>query len=371
MLQASPLRACFFSVFLAVLAVAALRPAQAQATRGVGDLFTVSGIAVDASAESAAAARPLALAGGQRRAFTQLLRRLTLPEDHDRLPQPTEALQNAVIAGFDISEERTSATRYIARINVQFRPDAVRRLLQDNRLPYSETRSRPVLVIPVWQSPEGNRLWESDNPWRNAWTARPAANGLVPLVMAETTTGAGEDAPDLDRLLGNPAELRAFAGKRGHEDVLVLSATLQQQEPGNVRVEIFPYHDGAASFLDRLEVYSSAGGTIEEALIGGAIEIERRIETRWKRATVFDLEKQGQLSAAAVFGSLPEWTKLRATLAAMPVIRKVDVLRLSHRDAQVLIDYYGDPGQLSVALAQRDVKLEQQDGFWILRSRQP
>jgi hypothetical protein len=37
-----------------------------------------------------------------------------------------------VVAGFGIDEERTSATRYIGKISVQFRADAVRRLLQDN-----------------------------------------------------------------------------------------------------------------------------------------------------------------------------------------------------------------------------------------------
>ncbi|HEX6956524.1 MAG TPA: DUF2066 domain-containing protein [Ferrovibrio sp.] len=324
-------------------------------------------MAVDASADSAAAARPLAIADGQRRAFSQLMRRLTLPEDYGRLPRPTEALLNQTVAGFEIDEERTSATRYIGKITVNFRADAVRRLLQDARLPYSETVSRPVLLIPVWQAPAGEKLWEADNPWRDAWQSRPDGDGLVPLGVAPPS----DSAPSLDRLLANSEDLRGFARQQGFEDVLMVSATLKQQDPGNVRIEIYPYHVGGAEFLDRLTTFTSTGGTQEEALLSAAMELSRRIEARWKERTVIDPEKQGQLSAAALFTSLAEWNKLRSALAAVPVVRKVKVLRLSHHDAQLLIAFYGEPNQLAVALAQRDVQLEQNGGFWELRGRQP
>lgn len=366
MLVARTLRLCFLVLFSGLAVLCQSASAGAQAVRP-SDPFVVSGVAVDATAESAAAARPLALAEGQRRAFAQLLRRLTLPESHAALPRPTEALLNQTIAGFEIDEERTSATRYIGRITVRFRADEVRRLLQDARLPYSETVSRPVLVIPVWQTATDSRLWEADNPWRDAWMRRPDAGGLVPLVAAPPSN----DAPPLQSLLGNPETLRGHARQLGYQDVLVVSATLQQADPGNVRIEIYPYHDGPGTFLDRLEAFTATGGTLEEALLSAAIDLSRRIEARWKADTVIDLEKQGQISAAALFGSLAEWHKLRSALAAMPVVRKVDVLRLSHRDAQLQIDFYGDPGQLSTALAQRDVLLEQRDGFWQMRGRQP
>lgn len=336
----------------------------AQAGRPA-DPFSVSGIPVDASADSAAAARPLALAEGQRRAFTTLLRRLTLPDDQGRLPRPSEAVLNDVVAGFGIDEERASPTRYIGKITVQFRPDAVRRLLQDNRLAYSETPSRPVLVIPVWQSAEGSRLWEADNPWRDAWMKRPDSDGLVPLRVAPPMSGG----PSLERLLGNPEELRAIMRRGNFDDALVVAATLQQAEPGNVRVDIQIQHQGEAAFLGTTEAFTATGGTPEETLLSAAIDIGRRLETRWKYASVIDLEKQGQLSVAAGFSGLAEWNRLRSALNAIPIVRKVEVLQVSNRDAQILLDYYGEPAQLSTALAQRDVTLQQRDGFWEIRSR--
>ncbi len=370
-----PLRACSAALFATFLAFGPGPAGHAQTTphssRPV-DPFSVSGIAVDASADSAASARPLALADGQRRAFTTLLRRLTLPDDAGRLPRPSEAVLNEVVAGFGIDEERTSPTRYIGKISVTFRADAVRRLLQDNKLPYSETASRPVLLVPVWQTSEGAKIWEADNPWRDAWLKRPEPDsGLVPLGIAPAMTGG----PSLERLYGNPDELRALMRRGGYDDALLVAATLSQAEPGPgnapVRVDLQIQHQGDAAFLGSTESFAATGGTVEETLLSAAIEISRRIETRWKYATVIDLEKQGQLSVAAGFDSLADWNKLRTALAAVPIVRKVEVLQLSHRDAQLLLDFYGETAQLGTALAQRNILLQERDGFWAMRSRKP
>lgn len=371
MLLRRPLRACSAAVFAAFLAFGAGAAAYAQTTPQAArqtNPFGVSGVSVDASADSAASARPIALADGQRRAFSTLLRRLTLPDDHGRLPRPTEALLNEVVAGFGIDEERTSATRYIGKISVQFRADAIRRLLQDNRLPYSETMSRPVLLIPVWQSNEGTRIWEADNPWREAWLRRPEAEGgLVPLSIAP----AMNNGPSLERLFGAPDDLRTIMRRGNFDDALLVVATLQSAEVGNTRIEIQIQHQGQAEFLGTTEAFTATGGTLEETLTSAAIDIARRIETRWKYASVIDLEKQGQLSVAAAFSGLADWNRLRTALAGVPIVRRIDVLQVSHRDAQILLEYYGEPGQLSTALAQRNVVLQQRDGFWEIRSRQP
>lgn len=370
MLLRRPLRVCSAAVFAAFLAFGAGPAAYAQTTQPArpANPFGVAGISVDASADSAATARPIAVAEGQRRAFSTLLRRLTLPDDHARLPRPTEALLNEVVAGFGIDEERTSATRYIGKISVQFRADAIRRLLQDNRLPYSETMSRPVLLVPVWQSNEGARIWEADNPWREAWARRPdAEGGLVPLSVAPPMP----NGPGLERLFGSPDELRAIMRRGNFDDALLVVATLQSAEVGNTRVEIQIQHQGAAAFLGTTESFTATGGTLEETLTSAAIDIGRRIETRWKYASVIDLEKQGQISVAAAFNGLADWNKLRSALAGVPIVRKVEVLQVSHKDAQILLDYYGEPAQLSTALAQRNVVLQQRDGFWEIRSRQP
>jgi len=224
-----------------------------------------------------------------------------------------------------------------------------------------------VLLLPVWQAAEGAKLWEADNPWRDAWKRRAEPDGLVPFMIAEASTAP--EALPIDRLLVDSAQLTTLARQRNAGETLVVAASPVSPEGAGARVEIFPYFDADEASDHRLEPFVAQGATMEEALASAASELARRVENRWKRATRLDLDKPGQISAAAGFKSLADWVKLRDKLAEVPSIRRLEVLRLTHRDAQLQLGFFGEPQKLSVALAQKDVELRQRDGFWELGLR--
>lgn len=364
--------ALLFGAFLlaagvgASVAQTAAQTAAPAATRAANPVFTVGQVAVDATADSAANARPIALQEGQRRAFSQLLRRLVVQEEHGRLPQPNEAMLNETVAGFEIDEERTSSTRYLGRITVRFRPDAVRALLQAAKLTYSEARARPLLIIPVWQTAQGTQLWDTENPWREAWKRRGEVESLVPLRLADPAAGRNATAT-LESLLAAPGRLQAFAEANQAGEALLVSATLAAQEDRAVRIEIYPQFDGSPKTVEALEPFVVGGLGIEQALTTAAEQIAQRIDGGWKRRTRVDFEKPAQLSVAVEFRSLADWVQVRERLGDVALLRRVDVARFSHRDAQLMLDYFGEPPQLAVALAQRGLDLREREGFWELR----
>ena len=94
------------------------------------DIFKVRGIHVDKTAESATAARSAAQAEGQRLALVAMMKKLTLPEDWQSLPEVDDATAQNAVRGFQVAGEKTSSTRYIAEMIVSFQPEAVRRLLR-------------------------------------------------------------------------------------------------------------------------------------------------------------------------------------------------------------------------------------------------
>ncbi|MBC8239360.1 MAG: DUF2066 domain-containing protein, partial [Alphaproteobacteria bacterium] len=124
--------------------MAASRPALAAS-----DVFEVTDVPVDATAESAVAARGQALAAGQLEAFTRLLRRLTLRENHAILPIPDTNTVSTYIRDFSVSDERTSSVRYLANLHVRFKSADIRALLGEFGLPFAETISKPTVVLPV------------------------------------------------------------------------------------------------------------------------------------------------------------------------------------------------------------------------------
>src|SRR3546814_5337389 len=74
--------------------------------------------------------------------------------------------------------------RYLADLTFRFNPDQVRSLLRGAGVPFAETRSKPVVVLPVFgDSAAGPTLWTGTNPWRDVWAQRRGDDGLVPLTV--------------------------------------------------------------------------------------------------------------------------------------------------------------------------------------------
>ena len=75
------------------------------------DLYSIADIKVDATAESATAARDKALALGRPVAWTQLYRRLTPQSSWAKQPQLTDAQLLRMIRSFEVANERRSTSR--------------------------------------------------------------------------------------------------------------------------------------------------------------------------------------------------------------------------------------------------------------------
>ena len=81
------------------------------------DVFTVSGIPVDQTANTASAARAAAFRRGQRDALATLLRRLTLRADHERLPAVEKERLDFMVQALEVADEKTSDVRYLAGLS--------------------------------------------------------------------------------------------------------------------------------------------------------------------------------------------------------------------------------------------------------------
>ena len=126
-----------------------------------------------------------------------------------------------MVQDFSVAGERTSSVRYLADLTFRFRPSAVRSYLQQQGVAFAETRSKPVLVVPIYGAAGQAVLWEEPNPWRATWATREPDDGLVPLSVP---LGDLNDVSSIDAeqaLDGDRARLSALARRYGAEDVLI------------------------------------------------------------------------------------------------------------------------------------------------------
>ena len=124
--------------------------------------------------------RITAFADGRLFALTQLLGRMAV--DRTQLGEDTLTDEQIVglVEAFEVNSERTTSGRYIGNLTFAFDPAAVRNLLQARLIDFTEVVSRPVLVVPVFRSARGARLWDSPNPWQLTSTTLALRSGALP-----------------------------------------------------------------------------------------------------------------------------------------------------------------------------------------------
>jgi hypothetical protein len=332
-------------------------------------IFEVRDVKVDVTAKTAAAAREQALADGEVEAFRLLIERLTLPADRALLPELTRLEIASLVKDFSVAEEKASTVRYLASLDYTFKADKVRRLLVDSGVPYAATRSKPVLVLPVYQSAGVPILWDDPNPWRDAWAARPEWAGLVPTLVP---LGDLADIAAIDvqqAVEGDPARLAALARRYGTGDTLVVQAVQEDPAaagPPELKVSVARYRPEGRVQAQVRKFRAGEGETLDAVFDRAVDAITGQIENDWKQENLLRFDRPSVAAVTVPITALGDWLAVRRRLADVAVLQRIDLVLLSRDQARVNLYYAGTPHQLLVALEQADLSLVQEGAEWVL-----
>ena len=328
------------------------------APAGRADLFSVAGLTVDVEAESAEAARrnAVAIAGG--RALDALLRKLTLEADAYRLPILEPRAVTGLVRDYEVTDERRSDRRYIGEFTFRFDPGGVRALLRGAAIPYAETRSPPLLVLPVMEAERGPVLWDSPNPWREAWQRLNWRDRLVDLALPWGDLADLSGISAIQALTGDGPRLDAMAARYGAAGVLVAVA-----RPGAAGVEVEVRPHGAPVAAPARGALPAAGGDSEsDPWLGAARQVADALERNWKRGNLLASGDSTALDAIAAPGGREGWLALRRALDALRQVERVEVHALSTVQAALTLHYLGAAEALRAALAVRGFALRDAPG---------
>ena len=337
------------------------------------DVYTVRNVAVDATADNAAAARARALIDGQRRALQRVYDRVTLEEDAKRLPRSNDRGIESLVQALEVDRERTSKVRYLASLTVRFKADEMRELLRQAGVRYAETRGKPVLLLPVYQEGDDAMLWDDANPWRRAWNAIPTGDGLISIIVP---IGDLTDADTIDAktaLEGDSERLGAIAARyRAGEVVVAVAKLVENPDTKAQTLEITTARRGSA-LGEPAQLAPVAAPVpvdtpvaVEKLLMAAAQRLSRRVEDDWKRANLMSFGGEQQLLLSLPLGGIGDLVEARKRLSELPVVRRVDVMALTPRVARLAVTFSGGAPQLQAALAQKDMTLIPQPPDWTL-----
>jgi hypothetical protein len=335
--------------------IAVLLAMCAASTPAAADAFTVRGVEVDETAASAARSREQAIAVGQHLAAQRLLERLTLEEDRLGAPPLDAARAVRLVSGFQVEEEALAGARYIGRLTVTFDPDSVRDLLEDFNLPYVLSTARPAVVLPLWRQGEQTSLWESQNPWFEAWSIAGTVDELVP-VVAPSGDLADIAAIDASRALAlDSAALQALASNYSSAHVLVALASPSTSE-GLVSARIVGVdfaHGGASTDYGMI----GPGEPVEVARAAAAL-----LQDSWKRTMSVREPFLTTATVSALFRSVDDWMALQAVIGAEPLVQLARLDALTNDGALMTIEHRGTLEQLTLVMREHGVELTEVQG---------
>lgn len=198
--------------------------------------YEVSGVTVDVAAKTADEARYGGWKIAQRKAWTQLSKRLG-----GGGAAVGDGTLDQLVSGIVVEHEQIGPTRYIARLGVLFNRGRTAALLG---IVDQAARSAPMLVIPVEHSGGVAGVFERRTEWQAAWARYRTGNSAIDYVRV---AGTGPDS-----LLLNYGQTqrrgrtwwRTLIDQYGASDVLVPSVRLSRQWPGGPVVGVFQARHG-------------------------------------------------------------------------------------------------------------------------------
>ncbi len=338
------------------------------------DIYTVADVPVDERAADEVSAKTNGLAKAQAAALRTLFERLTQRIDHERLPPVTEEMVSRALRDFSVSKERFGGGRYLATLSVRFRPEGVRAMLRSAGIPYAEVASRPTLVLPVYRRGGAILLWDEPNPWFDAWARHPSPSGLLPIILplrelADVSTISPQQA-----LAGDDARLRAIAERYKAFSVFVAVAQVRvDRASGQSGASVnLTYHQPGAPPSRALRQFAVPEGVDRATLLNQAVrETISDIEEAWKRENLQEIDAEQRIRVVVPLLRLGDWLSVRRKMASVPSVKKLDVARLSVREAEVNVVFMGSPEQLRRALSLKDLDMvySAETDSWFVRPR--
>ena len=341
-------------------------------TAGSTEVYTVSGIKVDETAETAAAARDRAVAAGHRLAFERLTARLVPRAGRERLP-PLDAPQiPPMVSSFGIDEEKTSDVRYLGQLTFRFREADVRRHFRSKGVSFAETRSKPVLVLPLYEDAGALLLWDKPNPWFEAWRTLLPVDGLLPLLLPAGDLADIRDLSPEQAARGEADRLKALADRYGAAAVVAMRASARIRSGSRSLTVTIRFFGGERhGKTETLEFAYDERKGLDEVIGRAARDAADRLEDDWKTANLLRFDDRQELVAAVPLAGLRDWVSIRSRLRSAEPLSEARLVSISRREATVRMSYFGASDQLRLALAQRDLLLEEEAGNWTLRRMPP
>ena len=348
----------------------ALMPMASQASESL----VKSQVDVDVTGKDAADAREQAMIKAHSDALGELLGKFTTPEQVTSILAGMDSGQiNALVRGTEVEEEKISANRYRARLQITFDADDISKMIGNNaaggEAEHVPAAAGSFLIIPAYEEDGVQMLWEEGNPWRNAWKLQGLEITAGDIVVA---FGDESDLKVVDSQSISSANFAALAPltlRYGVTDIVIVHAKIIHNP--DLQLEVIKRRINRVQNEVNLTTYrADPQETKEQMMARAARDIaeglqHKKLEEQEARKTVSGGERNDIMVLASI-STLASWTQLRTKLSALPMIDKLEVRALAPQQVDLIIHYRGTPDSLSNAITAQNIRLVKNPTYWVI-----
>jgi hypothetical protein len=252
---------------------------------------------------------------------------------------------------------------------VTFNGNEVRQFFLNNNIDYAETPSAPVLVVPLLIRQGAASLWETPNPWRDAWQNLPEQRGLVDIRVPVGDLADIRDIAAIQALRGDQKKLKKIAKRYNAKTIVVAKAFKRFGIKDNLPIlEIII----TKIRTDQIEetIIDTIKGEIGDDLLNllgvGVTRVVNSIVDSWKKENAVTTGLLLRVPVFVPIKGLNNWLGITSQLDEIGILKRTNLRRLSKREALIDLWVTGNITLLENALGSKNLSLLKHSKGFIL-----
>ena len=328
------------------------------------DLYRVSDIPISAELDSAKEARKAAIENGEMDAFWALMKKMVVSDYQQQIPMPAETDIHSWVQTVSLTNEKNTATKYMADLSVRFDDKQIQGFLTQNNIPFLTKDLPDMVLIPVVQTQGDMRTLEEENPLYAYLSENPVKNDLWKAILP---AGDLEEIVLTQRALGE--ENKEELTKISHKYSVPTAMVIQVRQQGPYVIADISYVPEQPALDNRVEMIATTG-QMKSVLPNLWQKIVSEQEKKWRELKTQNFEAQITFWVQIPIRKLSEWTALSHRLKKVDFIEALTVRGFRPNEVWISFGFKGTSAELNRQLRPLGLTLEMGDksGFWILKS---
>ena len=331
-----------------------------QAAKAYSSIFVVEGVEVDVTAESSVTAQNQAFKEAQVKAFNILAKRMVDDAQAASLPAPDALTISSLMKDYEVTNEQLSAVRYVGTYTFRFREKAVSDYFSVSGVSFTDTGSKTLLVLPVFQRHGKNTIWSENNIWLQSWSNTRLSSGLVPVEVPIGDLADIADIDDNNALSYNRRNLDRMLERYNASEAAVMIAVPDMvllgvenggdTAKGRLRISVYRTDRAAAEHVQDIELEANGDESRDELYERAVRQANAVLQKDWKNKTLASFADTQDYKVYTTFRTVKQWSTIRQGLLTTSGLSNFKVVSLKKNSAMLEFSYRGDVARLRNSL---------------------